>query len=201
MPQFSPGENKTAVVQMTNPTGSPFSYHAELYMGTDLALMASEGFSLEAGASGEVRFEVVMPTASGEYPVYIGVWSEDTFIRLYQATENIEIVAPAGELGDFRYTVISCSAPQKPDSAWHYLVFNVDIRNISSIEQTRTIEHWEYDQGRGRWWLCNSFTITLAPGEVYHYRFSGSTVARNCTVRQYLKDNVGGQSSTCTCYS
>lgn len=91
MPEFSPGEIKTAIVTMRNPTGIPFDYLAELYMGTDLALMASNDFHLEADESKDISLSVTMPSVSGTYPVYIGVFSAGESIGLYRAVEDISI--------------------------------------------------------------------------------------------------------------
>jgi len=99
MPQFSPGVEKTAIVPMRNPTEKPFDYKAELYMGTNLALMAQTPFHLEAAESKDISLPVTMPTEQGTYPVYIGVFSNGQFIEpLYQATEDVVIVGVPGNL-------------------------------------------------------------------------------------------------------
>jgi len=203
MSQFAPGEVRTAVAPITvQPAG--LSCEAEVFLGPDEATKVATSSLVpftSTGVSQDVRLPLNMPSAEGSYHVYIDVYAEGLLIAAYQALEDV-VIGAAGAPEDFQYTNISCSAPQKPDSNWHEAYFNVDIQNISSIEQTRTIEHWERDEGRGNvWWLANSFTIALAPGQVYQYRGYIKYVARNCTVRQYLKDNVGGQSSTCTCYT
>lgn len=201
MPQFSGGESKVAVAQMTNPTGKAFSYSATLYMGVNMVAMAAAQFDLGPGETGEIRFSVTMPQDPGVYPVYLDVWSGEILLGHYQATEDVKIVPPSGQPGDFEYTGISCSAPQKPDSTWHYLVFKATVTNVSAVSRTREIELWEYDDGRHDWGVRDRRTVALGPGQSYSYSFSGSTVARNCTVRMYLMDNVGDKSSTCTCYT
>lgn len=94
MPEFSPGESKTAIVTMSNPKAKPFDYTAELYMGTDLALMAGEDFHLEAEGSKDVSLPITMPSTPGTYPVHIGVFSGGQSIGLYKATEDVVIAAP-----------------------------------------------------------------------------------------------------------
>ncbi len=94
MPEFSPGESKTAIVVMTNPTIKAFDYVAGLYMGTNLALMASADFHLEAGKSKDISLPATMPSVVGTYPVHIGVFSDGESIDLYKAREDVVIVAP-----------------------------------------------------------------------------------------------------------
>lgn len=95
MPEFSPGESKVAKVTMFNPTGKAFGYSAELYMGTNLALMVSTPFHLEAGESKDIELPIIMPSDAGTYPVYIGVFSNGQFIEpLYKVIEDVIIAAP-----------------------------------------------------------------------------------------------------------
>lgn len=93
MPQFGPGELRTARVPMTNPTGGAFDYVADLYMGTNLALMAETAFHLESLESKDISLPITMPTVSGTYPVHIGVFSGGVNIGLWRATEDV-VIAP-----------------------------------------------------------------------------------------------------------
>lgn len=95
MVEFSPSEEKVAKIPMSNPTTKPFDYTVELYMGTNLALMASTDFHLEAGEEKDIELPVTMPSVIGTYPVYIGVFSAGEFIEpLYKAVEDVVIVEP-----------------------------------------------------------------------------------------------------------
>jgi len=106
MPQFNQGERKTAIVTMTNPTEKAFDYVAELYMGTDLALMASTSFHLEAGESKDISLDVTMPIVAGTYPVNIAVFSGGEFIPPVYAGEDITIVSavPSVTITDASWT-------------------------------------------------------------------------------------------------
>lgn len=208
MPQFEPGEAKTAVAPITvQPAG--LSCTAEIFLGPDEATkVATSGLVpfTSVGVSQDVRLPLNMPSAEGSYHVYIDVYAEGMLIAAYQALEDV-VITTVGAPEDFQYTNISCSAPQKPDSAWHYLKFDAVITNVSNIPQTREVRLWEYDQGRGKWWNVTLSSglkyviVSLDPGQSYQFHHSDSTVARNCTIRMYLIDDVGGQSSTCRCSS
>ena len=95
MPQFNPGEVKTAKVAMRNPTGKAFDYRGVLYMGIYLAPMSEVSFRLEAGQEKTVSFTVTMPAIEGVYPVYLGVFSDDENVPPLYRAEDVTILAPA----------------------------------------------------------------------------------------------------------
>ena len=93
MPQFHPGEVKTAKVTMRNPANKAFDYHAMLYMGVDQVAMAEADFRLNAGESKDISFSVTMPEQEGVYPVYLSAFSAGQLLAHFQAAENVEIAA------------------------------------------------------------------------------------------------------------
>ena len=117
MPQFEAGVSKTAKATMRNPTGKAFDYDGVLYMGTDLAVMAEAPFSLSAGQEKEVSFPVTMPSAPGVYPVYLGVFSEEESIALYQA-EDVTVI----ERIVTEYALSVVSAPAQVASGQNFAV-------------------------------------------------------------------------------
>lgn len=98
--QFELSSSHTAIVTMSNPTTKPFDYLAELYMGIDLALMASEDFHLEAEEAKDISLPVIMPNTPGTYPIHIGVFSGGQSIGLYRAIRDVIIVGLLGDLND-----------------------------------------------------------------------------------------------------
>ncbi len=100
-PVFEPGETKTAVAQMTNPTIKEFTYATELYLGVEKA--ATSGVIqaiIPPQSSVEVSFPVTMPMVEGEFPVYLEIKHEGVLLELYQATENVTlVVSPDIEIG------------------------------------------------------------------------------------------------------
>jgi hypothetical protein len=92
MPEFSAGEGKTAVVQMTNHKAAPFDYLSTLYMGVNMVALHTKEFGLLAGESKSVSFPVTMPLEAGVYPVFLDVWSGDKLLVHYQAIEDVTII-------------------------------------------------------------------------------------------------------------
>lgn len=92
MAEFTPGEQKTAIVPMTNPTAKAFDYVAQLYMGMELAIMSEIPFHLEAGESKDISMLVTMPMDAGVYPVNIGAFSDGQFIEPVYHAEDVTII-------------------------------------------------------------------------------------------------------------
>ncbi|GEM_PF-5985910 len=138
MPQFAPGEVKTAKVAMRNPTAKAFDYNGFIYMGTDLAVVSEKAFRLLAGEEKQVSFPVSMPTTPGVYPVHIGVFSEGANIVLYRAVEDVEIISGVAKFiyaSDVKQTLYH--QPNYP--AWaEGLEISVDIKNTGSGAGTCT---------------------------------------------------------------
>lgn len=107
MPEFAPGETKTAIAPITiMPAG--LSCEAEVFLGpNDLTKVVSSGripFT-STGASQNVHLPVAMPATAGTYHVYIDVFAEGNRILAYQATEDVVIAAlgPAIINGGFEH--------------------------------------------------------------------------------------------------
>ncbi len=94
MPQFKPGESKTATATFQNPKSAGFDYQAKLCMGTGWTEMASASFHLNAVESKAVEFPVTMPATQGTYPVYFKVTCGGVLIGTFAATEDVVIAAP-----------------------------------------------------------------------------------------------------------
>lgn len=96
---FLPGEGKTAIAELLNPTEHLFPFKAELYF--DKPKVASSGtifFNLEAGESRPIHFPVTMPSMEGTFPVFLDLFSDDQQIAAYQAREDvvIQVALPEG---------------------------------------------------------------------------------------------------------
>ena len=95
MLEFNTGEQKAAILPMTNPTTKEYDYVVVLYLGADMAIMSQEYFHLNAGEEKNVSLLVTMPGVEGIYPVYLGLFSGGQLIAQYQ-DEDIALVLIAG---------------------------------------------------------------------------------------------------------
>ncbi len=92
-PTFEAGEVRTAIAQMTNPTGKAFNYVGELYLDvTKAASSGSIAFSLAAGETKPISFPVTMPGVEGIFPVYLDVFVGTELVGAYRATEDVTVV-------------------------------------------------------------------------------------------------------------
>jgi len=200
MPQFAPGEEKTAVVEMTNPTEKAFDYGVTLYMGVNMAAVASTIFHLEAGETEDVSLPVAMPANPGIYPVYLDVWSNSTLLGHYQAVEDVSIAQPVlgGRILDTKWREhgteewhsfpMSAPAYTHTDLKWR-------VRNDSNCRATFSTGYLDY----GKYRLYPETLTTLDPGEeadIVREDFSGSKAGTSREWSFYLAVLAGMVAST-----
>jgi len=192
---------------MSNPTVAPFDYSAELYMGTNLALLASADFHLEAGESKDISLPVIMPSVSGTYPVYIGVFSSGVSIGLYKAVEDVTITLPAPfTLGGLSYRWVDGPTDVPARSVELDCVISNPFSNTITHQITLWYQAWLTDHWSSVY-VLDTFSLTLGPGESHnhHYAFcwwDASRQMRKCNVvffsgslkRFWLEDELGNQS-------
>jgi len=202
MPQFSPGEVKTAIAPMSNPTGRGFNYTAELYLG--LPKVASSGvisFNLAAGEARNISFPVTMPSAEGTYPVYLDVFSNDQLIGAYQATEDVEIIQPVldGKIVGIWWREhgteawhswpLSVPAYTHVDVLWH--IRNNSNCRASFVTNTGTLERF--------FSIHSDAPVTLDPGEegaLIHLDYPGEKSGTSGTITWGLTAVAGVVTST-----
>ncbi|MBA7475072.1 hypothetical protein ES707_10437 [subsurface metagenome] len=167
MPQFSPGEVKTAIAPMSNPTGKGFSYSAELYL--DVTKAASSGvisFYLAAGETRNISFPVTMPQAEGTYPVYLDVFVVGELVGAYQATEDVVIGRPTLD-----GKILSVKCKVRDSGEWQSPPFNLPgneslevkwrVRNDSNCQASFILGMIRYGEKHPYW---GTITV-LDPGQ------------------------------------
>ena len=95
MPQFSPGQAKTARAPITvKPAGLACS--SELYLVSNGAKVATSGIKAftSTGTKQDISFLLTMPSTEGTYPVYLDIFIEDMLIGAYKAVEDVVVIAP-----------------------------------------------------------------------------------------------------------
>jgi len=96
MPEFSPGEAKTAIAPIVaKPSG--MDCEAELFLGPDeLTKVASSGRVpfVSTGAAKNISLPITMPSQEGSYHGYIDVFAGGFRFLAYNLTEDVVIEAP-----------------------------------------------------------------------------------------------------------
>ena len=138
MPQFKPGESKTATASFSNPKSAGFDYSASLCMGTDWTVMASASFHLNAGESKAIAFPVTMPASPGTYPVYFKVTCGGVLIGTFAATEEVVVAAPVSP----PLTMVITGLTSMGDKYSGYWVAqaNILITNNNAVAVTKGIK-------------------------------------------------------------
>jgi len=121
MPQFAPGETKTAIAPIVaKPAG--MSCEAELFLGPDdVTKIATSGriTFVSTGVSQSVSLPIAMPSEPGTYHGYIDVFTNGIHFLAYKTTEDV-IIVPA--------LVLNFTNPRRADTvAWDARVYAEDI--------------------------------------------------------------------------
>ena len=198
MPEFAPGEAKTAVAPITvKPSG--LSCGAEIFLGPDdMTKIVTSGMIAftSTGARQDVRLPVAMPAAEGDYHVYIDIYTEGILIAAYQAIEDVVIAG----IAEFEYVSPIRLTPWQDVYRWE-----IDIKNISGTasECTVTLYQRTWDSrapGWSRWreftherypQLYDVYTAVIEPGQII--RFSGiCSRGGTWTTHQYMIKSEAG---------
>ena len=208
MPQFSPGEAKTAIAPITvSPSG--LSCEAELFLGPDeLTKVATSGrrpFS-STGASQSVRLPITMPSAEGTYHAYIDVYAGGLLIAAYQAIEDVVIAAPVTPVlgGQILYSKwretgttqwrswpLSVPAYTAIDILWH--IRNDSNCRASFVTNTGTLDPLRF------FTIHSDASVTLDPGEeadLVHIGYQGEKSGTSGTMTWHLAVQAGEVIST-----
>ncbi|MBA7530185.1 hypothetical protein ES705_22388 [subsurface metagenome] len=180
MPQFLPGESKTAIAPITiKPAG--LGSEAELYLGPDeLTKVATSGRIpfVSTGASQSVRLPVTMPDVEGTYHVYIDVHVQDILVGAFQAIEDVIIEAPPALPFTFSGVWVQRVRCESA-TAWNTLNFGCTITNPTDRSITHTLTPMYRSEGKYGYSdprACSEgvFTLTLKPGQSYNCNIQGN---------------------------
>lgn len=200
MPEFAPGESKAAIAPITvRPSG--LNCEAEVFLGPDeMTKVATSGrvpFT-STGVSQDVLLPVTMPATEGTYHVYVDVYAEGYRFAAYQGVEDVVIAGlPAVPL-DGGWTCSGASHsivgmdPQAP--SWQLHRYTCTITSKAPVTTTKEIKlqyRWKYGGVISAWATRARQTITLAPGEVFHYSVDFSGIVTGISIGLRLIDEEG----------
>jgi hypothetical protein len=218
MPQFMPGESKTAKATMSNPKGVALDYTGFLYFG-DIRVVEIP-FRLNAGEEKVVSFPVTIPSATGTYSVLLYVYSSGQGIGLYKATEDAVIAAPALP---FTFTDVSAVGFYDFARAGYYcmILFKATISNPNNVSVTHTLQvmmngfdlyynmyqfqNYPVQPFPGTGWAQPLTPLTLAPGQSYQLvtdfwntqrqAFDTVLIPYQYWIELWLQDELGNKSN------
>lgn len=190
MPEFMPGESKTAIAPITvKPAG--LNCEAEIFLGpNDLTKVATSGLIAftSIGVGQNVHLPVTMPSAEGTYHVYVDVYVEGLLIAAYQAIEDVSIAAGMANIwmDPHLYFVGTEPAP-----GGYYVYFRTRIENRGAGPGTRWMQYSGSSNTGPIGYRCafpvgtdylactmcpnpnlgNYYPLTLNPGEAVDFEF------------------------------
>ncbi|MBA7684488.1 hypothetical protein ES703_92884 [subsurface metagenome] len=209
MPQFAPGEVKSARAPITvQPSG--LSCSAELYLVSNGAKVATSGIKLftSTGAKQDVSFPITMPGAEGTYPVYLDIFTNGLLVGAYKAVEDVVITTPTVP---WAFSNVSCWPSGSAYGMWHQINFEATVTNIGNRTATRSLTQWRRDRKYTiindywgykwfPWKVIKRVTVTLAPGQSYNYTSpENDLIEQKATAECYLVDSDGYESIKCQC--
>ncbi|MBA7639596.1 hypothetical protein ES703_47255 [subsurface metagenome] len=169
MPEFAPGEVKTARAPITvKPSG--LSCSAELYLVSNGAKVTTSGIKpfTSTGARQDISFPITMPT-EGRYPVWLDVFVQAMLIGAYKAVEDVSIV-----ISKFVLEITDVKGVNVGES---YYLFDVycKISNPSGAPTSGWVRCYGQRMGdigktyervwSGPYYPTKEYPLTLAPGE------------------------------------
>jgi len=223
MPQLDPSSSHIARAPITvKPAGLIGT--AELYLVRNATKVASSGevsFTSTGGAQ-SVSFPITMPAVEGTYKVYIDVFSAGELIGAFVAREDVTIVAAVPVFSYFNlnlqflripgeveyYIDVQCDIKNigggsgtRVVSLWlsnHNMY--VDLSSPSGWTWVKITSpsfagwpSWAIPEG-GLDWDAGTMSLTLSPGETYHFHYAGYGAAYHAKNWVQMRDNVGGES-------
>ncbi|MBA7518276.1 hypothetical protein ES705_10345 [subsurface metagenome] len=91
-PGFPPGSTQTAVAELLNPTSSILPYSGRLCLDKPAVVCTgTKYFNIDAGATKDVKFPILMPIEEGTYGVYLSIFHNDELLEEYRPDEDVVI--------------------------------------------------------------------------------------------------------------
>ena len=224
MPEFAPGEAKTAVAPITvKPSG--LSCEAEIFLGPDeMTKVVTSGrvAFTSTGVEQDVSLPVTMPATEGTFHVYADVYAEGILLAAYQALEDV-VIAPV-EVPPFTFSNESVYRKTCPTAtAWDTPVYDCTISNPHDrpVSHDLTLYMQSYSHTKYKWYDPRPATshpggrvsLTLKPGQSYDFHFDGyhwwpeygewgcdPGIPLHYTIVFWLQDEAGNRSEGVSVY-